>query len=170
MLVSARSAAARSREPPTTRGHYCRHSIRGASSAARASHRNLTTPGSGQWCRRQCPGNPGIGGTRHSRVGGHLGCTRATGVDINAGRSVSVHRVTVLLELTNGARVVAACPLPLLGPRCRTYVDWVRRFLDYAAQQQAVPHPRVESEVVRDYLTHLAVRQRWARGSPGFDF
>ena len=41
-----------------------------------------------------------------------------------------------------------------------TYVDWVRRFLDYAATQQGVPHPRVESEVVRDYLTHLAVRQR----------
>jgi site-specific recombinase XerD len=41
-----------------------------------------------------------------------------------------------------------------------TYADWVRRFLDHAAQQQGVPHPRVESEVVRDYLTHLAVRQR----------
>ncbi len=41
-----------------------------------------------------------------------------------------------------------------------TYADWVRWFLDYAAQQQGVPHPRVESEVVRDYLTHLAVRQR----------
>jgi integrase-like protein len=41
-----------------------------------------------------------------------------------------------------------------------TYAHWVRRFLDYAAQQQGVPHPRVESDVVRDYLTHLAVRQR----------
>lgn len=41
-----------------------------------------------------------------------------------------------------------------------TYVDWVRRFLDYAAQQQGVPHPRVASEVVRDYLAHLAVRQQ----------
>jgi site-specific recombinase XerD len=41
-----------------------------------------------------------------------------------------------------------------------TYADWVRRFLHYAAEQQAVPHPRVESEVVRDYLTHLAVRDR----------
>jgi integrase len=40
-----------------------------------------------------------------------------------------------------------------------TYADWVRRFLDYAAQQQGVPHPRVESESVRDYLAHLAVRQ-----------
>ena len=87
----------------------------GGSPSARASHRNLTTPGSGHWCGRQVPGNPGIGGTRHSRVGGNLVCPRATGVDINAGRSVSVHRVTVLLELTNGARVVAACPLPLLG-------------------------------------------------------
>lgn len=26
--------------------------------------------------------------------------------------------------------------------------------------QQGVPHPRVESASVRDYLTHLAVRQR----------
>jgi integron integrase len=40
-----------------------------------------------------------------------------------------------------------------------TYADWVRRFLDYAAQQQGVAHPRVESAVVRDYLTQLAVRQ-----------
>ena len=41
-----------------------------------------------------------------------------------------------------------------------TYADWVRRFLAYAAQQQGVPHPRVESAVVRDYLTHLAVQRR----------
>ena len=41
-----------------------------------------------------------------------------------------------------------------------TYVDWVRRFLDYAATQQGVPHPRVASEVVRDYLAHLAVRHQ----------
>ena len=41
-----------------------------------------------------------------------------------------------------------------------TYADWVRRFLDYAAQQQGVLHPQVESQVVRDYLAHLAVRQR----------
>ncbi len=40
-----------------------------------------------------------------------------------------------------------------------TYVDWVRRFIDYAAEQQGVPHPRVASEVVRDYLAHLAMRQ-----------
>ena len=43
-----------------------------------------------------------------------------------------------------------------------TYVDWVRRFLEYAARQQGVPHPRVASAVVRDYLTHLAVHQRVA--------
>lgn len=41
-----------------------------------------------------------------------------------------------------------------------TYVDWVRRFLDYAGKQQGVPHPRVASDVVRDYLAHLAVRQQ----------
>jgi integron integrase len=40
-----------------------------------------------------------------------------------------------------------------------SYADWVRRFLDYLAQQQGVAHPRVASESVRDYLTHLAVRQ-----------
>jgi integron integrase len=40
-----------------------------------------------------------------------------------------------------------------------TYVDWVRRFLDYAATQQGVPQPRVEPEVVRDYIAHLAVHQ-----------
>ena len=41
-----------------------------------------------------------------------------------------------------------------------TCADWVRRFLGYASQQQAVLHPRVESAVVRDYLTHSAVRQQ----------
>jgi site-specific recombinase XerD len=41
-----------------------------------------------------------------------------------------------------------------------TYVDWVRRFLDYAAKQQGVPEPRVAPELVRDYLAHLAVRQQ----------
>lgn len=41
----------------------------------------------------------------------------------------------------------------------RSYADWVRRFLDYLAQQQGVLQPRVASESVRDYLTHLAVRQ-----------
>jgi hypothetical protein len=43
-----------------------------------------------------------------------------------------------------------------------TYVDWVRRFLGYAAQRQGVPHPRVTPAVIRDYLTHLAVHQRVA--------
>ncbi len=36
----------------------------------------------------------------------------------------------------------------------------MRRFLDYAATRQGVPHPRVTSEVVRDYLAYLAVRQQ----------
>lgn len=51
-----------------------------------------------------------------------------------------------------------------------TYVDWVRRFLAYAAQQQGVPHPRVESAVVRDYLTHLAVHQRVAASTQNQTF
>ena len=41
-----------------------------------------------------------------------------------------------------------------------SYVDWVRRFLAYVAEQQGVPNPRVESASVRDFLTHLAVRRR----------
>jgi integron integrase len=41
-----------------------------------------------------------------------------------------------------------------------TYVDWARRFLDHTAAQQSVPNPRVDTASVRDYLTHLAVRQR----------
>jgi integron integrase len=36
----------------------------------------------------------------------------------------------------------------------------VRRFFAYLAERQGAPRPRVESEAVRDYLTHLAVRQR----------
>jgi len=40
-----------------------------------------------------------------------------------------------------------------------TYVDWVRRFLEYAAKQQGVPQPRVAPEVVRDYLAHMAVQR-----------
>ena len=40
-----------------------------------------------------------------------------------------------------------------------SYADWVRRFFAYCSERQGVPHPRVESDDVRDYLTHLAVRQ-----------
>jgi site-specific recombinase XerD len=38
--------------------------------------------------------------------------------------------------------------------------DWVRRFLGYLAERQRSPEPRVDSGAFRDYLTHLAVRQR----------
>ncbi|OFV94589.1 MAG: hypothetical protein A3G76_09830 [Acidobacteria bacterium RIFCSPLOWO2_12_FULL_65_11] len=41
-----------------------------------------------------------------------------------------------------------------------SYADWVRRFFAYLAERQGVPHPRVETESARDFLTHLAVRQR----------
>ena len=41
-----------------------------------------------------------------------------------------------------------------------TYVDWARRFFDYLVGQQAGPQPQVHADAVRDYLTHLAVRQR----------
>jgi hypothetical protein len=38
-----------------------------------------------------------------------------------------------------------------------SYADWVRRFFDYVSRRQSVEHPRVTSESVRDFLTHLAV-------------
>ena len=41
-----------------------------------------------------------------------------------------------------------------------SYADWVRRFFAYLAERQGVPHPRVTSEDVRDYATHLAVHER----------
>jgi site-specific recombinase XerD len=41
-----------------------------------------------------------------------------------------------------------------------SYADWARRFLAYLSDRQGVPHPRVESGAVRDYLTHLAVRRK----------
>jgi len=41
-----------------------------------------------------------------------------------------------------------------------SYADWVRRFLDYLAEREGLPRPRVDADAVRDFLTHLAVRQR----------
>jgi hypothetical protein len=41
-----------------------------------------------------------------------------------------------------------------------SYVDWVRRFLDSVSERQGVPHPRIESDTVRDFATHLAVHRR----------
>ncbi len=41
-----------------------------------------------------------------------------------------------------------------------SYADWVRRFFAYLVERQGVPHPRVESDAVRDYATHLAVHRR----------
>jgi site-specific recombinase XerD len=46
-----------------------------------------------------------------------------------------------------------------------SYVDWVRRFCAYLAERQSTPHPRIASEGVRDYLTHLAVRQHVSAGT-----
>ena len=40
-----------------------------------------------------------------------------------------------------------------------SYVDWVRRLLAYAAEQQSAPRPRLQAETVRDFLTHLAVKR-----------
>ncbi len=42
----------------------------------------------------------------------------------------------------------------------QSYADWARRFLAYLVERQATQRPRVDSEALRDFLTHLAVRQR----------
>lgn len=39
-----------------------------------------------------------------------------------------------------------------------TYIDWSRRFLDYAAQCQKVPRPDITPDTVRDYLAYLAIQ------------
>ena len=41
-----------------------------------------------------------------------------------------------------------------------SYADWGRRFFAYVSERQQAPHPRVDADNVRDYLTYLAVRQR----------
>lgn len=43
-----------------------------------------------------------------------------------------------------------------------SYADWVRRFFSYASERQGDGPPRVDADVVRDFLTYLAVRRRVA--------
>jgi integrase len=74
---------------------------------------------------------------------------------------------TVLDERGHASPLAA---LELLRQRLRTrhysyrtecrYADWVRRFFDYLAERQGVPHPCVTSEAVREFATHLAVHRR----------
>jgi len=74
---------------------------------------------------------------------------------------------STVVDEQGGTRPLAALEHLRLRVRTRhysyrtecTYADWVRRFLDYLVEQQGIPHPRVESESVRNYLTHLAVRR-----------
>ena len=74
---------------------------------------------------------------------------------------------STVLDERGGTKPLAALEQLRLRLRTRhysyrtecTYADWVRRFLDYLVGQQGVPHPRVDAESVRHYLTHLAVRQ-----------
>lgn len=40
-----------------------------------------------------------------------------------------------------------------------SYADWVRRFFAYLSERQGGPQPRITSDAVRDYHTHLAVRR-----------
>jgi len=41
-----------------------------------------------------------------------------------------------------------------------SYAEWVRRFFAYASERQRAPHPLVDTDSVRDYLTYLAVRRQ----------
>lgn len=71
--------------------------------------------------------------------------------------------------LDRDGRVDALAILEALRARLRTrhysyrtecsYVDWVRRLLEYAAEQQRAVRPQVDAETVRDFLTHLAVKR-----------
>jgi len=80
------------------------------------------------------------------------------------------HRKPVSAVVDENGRTDPLAALAELRRRIRTrhysyrtecsYADWVRRFFAYLAERQGVPHPRVESDGIRDYLTHLAVRQR----------
>ncbi len=47
----------------------------------------------------------------------------------------------------------------------QTYVDWVRRFCDYASARQAQPHPTITVADVRDFLTYLAVERHVSASS-----
>ena len=40
-----------------------------------------------------------------------------------------------------------------------SYADWARRFLEHVAGLQGTANPRVDSESVRNFLTHLAMRR-----------
>lgn len=79
------------------------------------------------------------------------------------------HRKPASAVVDDQGRIDPVATLQQLRARIRTrhysyrtecsYADWVRRFLDYVAKRQEVQRPRVASDSVRDYLTHLAVRQ-----------
>jgi integron integrase len=80
------------------------------------------------------------------------------------------HRRQTSTVLDEMGRTIPLAALEQLRLRIRTrhysyrtesaYVDWARRFLDYIVSQQGGPLPHVDPESVRNYLTHLAVRQR----------
>jgi hypothetical protein len=42
----------------------------------------------------------------------------------------------------------------------QSYADWVRRFFDYHCERQGQLRPRTDAAAVRDFASHLAVRQR----------
>lgn len=79
------------------------------------------------------------------------------------------HRLAVAPAVDGPGAVTGPDALGALRARLRTrhysyrtecsYVDWVKRFMAYASSQQGSPSPAVTTDSVRDFLTHLAVRQ-----------
>ena len=78
------------------------------------------------------------------------------------------HRQPASPVVDTDGRVDPLTALQLLRARIRTrhysyrteasYADWVRRFLDYLAQQHG-PRPQVTAAGIRDFLAHLAVHR-----------
>lgn len=79
------------------------------------------------------------------------------------------HRPPATSVVDGEGRVTPLAALEQLRQRLRTrhysyrteqsYADWVRRFFDYLSERQGQPRPRTDAAAVRDFATHLAVRQ-----------
>jgi integron integrase len=88
---------------------------------------------------------------------------------VNFLKTTDWHRQPAITAADAQGRVTPLAALEELRRRIRTrhysyrtecsYVDWARRFLAYLSAQQNAQEPHVQSEGVRDYLTHLAVHQ-----------
>jgi len=84
-------------------------------------------------------------------------------------------RSTVSMTIDEQGHASPLAALDLVRTRLRTrhysyrtectYVDWVRRFFEYATERHGGPHPKVTADMVRDFLTHLAVHRHVSASS-----